>query len=129
MTSNFERFQEIKKQADSGNYSSLINLKPKKCQMSGIHIWESCSPLWSLKQICAIFLMVLTFTKWTSKPWGRLRKFLWPSQKSWTLQNIAMSKTHFFRGFIFSWFWIRLLLIYSNLLFQNLEPMRKSRRK
>ena len=29
--------------------------------------------------------MVLTFTKSMSKPWERLRKFLWPSQKSWTL--------------------------------------------
>ena len=23
-----------------------------------------------------------------SKPWGRLRKFLWPSQKIWTLQTL-----------------------------------------
>ena len=36
-------------------------------------------------KISAIFLMVLTLTKWMSKPWGRLRKILWPSHKSWTL--------------------------------------------
>ena len=30
-------------------------------------------------KLFAIFLMVWTFT------WGRLRRFLWPSQKSWTL--------------------------------------------
>ena len=29
--------------------------------------------------------MVLTFTKQMSKPWGRVRKFLWPSLKSWAL--------------------------------------------
>ena len=45
MTSNFVRFQEIQKQADSEIYSSLCHLEPKKRQMSGIHIWESCSPL------------------------------------------------------------------------------------
>ena len=45
MTSNFERFQEIQKQADSESYSSICIWEPKKCQMSGIHIWESCSPL------------------------------------------------------------------------------------
>ena len=62
MTSNFERFQEILKQADSENYSSLCHLEPKKCQMSVIHIWESCSSLW----------------------W-RFCKILWPSQNIWTL--------------------------------------------
>ena len=45
MTPNFERFQKIQKQADSENYSSICHLEPEKCQMSGIHIWESCSPL------------------------------------------------------------------------------------
>ena len=35
--------------------------------------------------ICAIFLMVLTFIWKESKPWGRLRNFLWASHKSWTL--------------------------------------------
>ena len=38
-------------------------------------------------KICTIFLMVWTFTKQTFKPWGRLSKFLWPSQKSWSLQK------------------------------------------
>ena len=37
-------------------------------------------------KICTIFLMVLTFTKPMSKPWGRVSKFLWSPQKSWTLQ-------------------------------------------
>ena len=44
MTSNFERFKEIGKQADSESYSSLCHLEPKKRQMSGNYIWESCSP-------------------------------------------------------------------------------------
>ena len=30
MTLNFERFQEIQKQADSESYSSLCHLEPKK---------------------------------------------------------------------------------------------------
>ena len=33
------------------------------------------------------FTNLLTFTKSMSKPWGRLWKFLWPSQKSWTLKK------------------------------------------
>ena len=28
-----------------------------------------------------------------SKPWGRLRKFLWPSQKSWTLSKYLDEET------------------------------------
>ena len=35
-------------------------------------------------KICAIFM---------SKPWGRLRKFLWPSQKSWTLTEREGNKS------------------------------------
>ena len=30
-----------------------------------------------------------------SKPWGRLRKFLWPSQKSWTLPKSGSSYLFF----------------------------------
>ena len=32
--------------ADSERDSSLRHLEPKKRQMSGIYIWESCSPLY-----------------------------------------------------------------------------------
>ena len=38
-------------------------------------------------KIRAILLMVLTFTKIMSKPLGGWCKFLWPSQKSWTLHT------------------------------------------
>ena len=37
---------------------------------------------WEGHKKCAIFLMVWMITKKMSKPWGRLRKFMWPSQKA-----------------------------------------------
>ena len=42
MTSNFERFQEIQKQADSESYSSLCHLEPKKAPKL-----SNLAPLWS----------------------------------------------------------------------------------
>ena len=42
-------------------------------------------PFWEGQKKFTIFLMVLTFTKQMSKPWGKVRKLLWPSQKSWAL--------------------------------------------
>ena len=51
---------------------------------------------WEGHKNCAIFLMVLTFTYYTSKPWGRLHKFLWPSQKSWTLSATLVFVLSFF---------------------------------
>ena len=41
---------------------------------------------------CAICYLVLTFTKQMSKPLGRLSKFVWPSQKSWTLSTGCLTK-------------------------------------
>ena len=38
-------------------------------------------------KICVIYLKVLTFTKQKSKQWGRFRKFLWHSQKSWIFKE------------------------------------------
>ena len=49
--------------------------------------------------ICAIFLMVWTLKKQTFKPWGKLCKFLWLSQKSWTLLSWIMFATLFMTRF------------------------------
>ena len=54
-------------------------------------------------KICAIFLMVLMFTKEMSKPWGRLCKFLSPAQKIWTLPMGCEFKPHW-RMYYFSSF-------------------------
>ena len=33
------------------DFAVHIQGKPKKCQVSGIHIWESCSPLYYKKKL------------------------------------------------------------------------------
>ena len=50
-----------------------------------------------------------------SKPWGRLRKFLWPSQKSWTLPKSGSSYL------FFNWYIILHAMVLTILMMQIIQ--------
>ena len=59
---NLSSFRQLLFSLFHGGDQRKKSENPKKCQMSGIHIWESCSPLWWYDKKNMFWDFVFTFT-------------------------------------------------------------------